>query len=86
MICYSEAIFKIFYKFSYILIIYFYLIYRSVQDIDLVTGALSEAPIADSVLGPTFLCLLGRTFRNIRLGKYSLVLAYYVLFFLMPQT
>lgn len=46
--------------------------YRSVQDIDLVTGALSEAPISDSVLGPTFLCLLGRTFRNIRLGKYSL--------------
>ncbi|XP_071625801.1 probable oxidoreductase PXDNL isoform X2 [Temnothorax longispinosus] len=43
-------------------------VYKSVGDIDLVTGALSEAPISDSVLGPTFLCLLGRTFRNIRLG------------------
>jgi len=49
--------------------LYFYLIYRSVEDIDLVTGALSEAPISDSVLGPTFRCLLGRTFRNIRLGN-----------------
>lgn len=47
------------------------LIYRSVGDIDLVTGALSEAPIFDSVLGPTFLCLLGGTFRNIRLGRYN---------------
>lgn len=32
------------------------------------TGALSEAPVPDSVLGPTFLCLLGRTFRNVRFG------------------
>ena len=44
-------------------------IYRNVGDIDLVTGLLSEAPLPDSVLGPTFLCLLGRTFRNIRFGK-----------------
>ncbi|XP_076245198.1 peroxidasin [Calliopsis andreniformis] len=43
-------------------------VYKNVQDIDLVTGALSEAPVSDSVLGPTFLCLLGRTFRNIRFG------------------
>ncbi|XP_053983818.1 peroxidasin-like isoform X1 [Hylaeus anthracinus] len=43
-------------------------VYKNVEDIDLVTGALSEAPVSDSVLGPTFLCLLGRTFRNLRLG------------------
>ncbi|XP_076221043.1 peroxidasin isoform X2 [Nomia melanderi] len=43
-------------------------VYKNVQDIDLVTGALSEATVSDSVLGPTFLCLLGRTFRNIRFG------------------
>ncbi|KZC12704.1 Peroxidasin [Dufourea novaeangliae] len=43
-------------------------VYRNVQDIDLVTGALSEETMSDSVLGPTFLCLLGRTFRNIRFG------------------
>lgn len=43
-------------------------VYKNVQDIDLATGLLSEAPLTDSVLGPTFLCLLGRTFRNIRLG------------------
>lgn len=46
---------------------------RNVEHIDLVTGALSEAPIPDSVLGPTFLCLLGRTFRNIRFGKQALL-------------
>ncbi|KAG7190439.1 hypothetical protein KM043_006544 [Ampulex compressa] len=43
-------------------------VYKDVQDIDLVTGALSEAPVTDSVLGPTFLCLMGHTFRNARLG------------------
>lgn len=72
------------YFISYISITYSYLIYRNVKDIDLVTGALSEAPIPDSVLGPTFLCLLGRTFRNIRLGMCSLILVYYT--FYMPQT
>nr|XP_050845727.1 peroxidasin-like isoform X1 [Vespula vulgaris] len=44
------------------------LVYKKVEDIDLVTGILSEAPVTNSVLGPTFLCLLGRTFRNVRLG------------------
>ncbi|KAL7295694.1 hypothetical protein TKK_0011046 [Trichogramma kaykai] len=43
-------------------------VYRKVQEIDLVTGALSEAPVTGSVLGPTFICLLGRTFRNARIG------------------
>ncbi|XP_048260706.1 peroxidasin isoform X3 [Bombus terrestris] len=43
-------------------------VYKNVEDIDLVTGLLSEAPLPDSVLGPTFLCLLGLTFRNIRFG------------------
>uniref|UniRef100_A0ABD2WTZ2 Peroxidase n=1 Tax=Trichogramma kaykai TaxID=54128 RepID=A0ABD2WTZ2_9HYME len=42
-------------------------VYRKVQEIDLVTGALSEAPVTGSVLGPTFICLLGRTFRNARI-------------------
>lgn len=53
-----------------ILFAFFFLINRKVEDIDLVTALLSEAPLSDSVLGPTFLCLLGRTFRNIRFGKY----------------
>ncbi|XP_031784875.1 peroxidase-like [Nasonia vitripennis] len=43
-------------------------VYRKVEEIDLVTGALSEAPVAGSVMGPTFICLLGRTFRNLRIG------------------
>ncbi|XP_046486712.1 peroxidase isoform X1 [Neodiprion pinetum] len=44
------------------------LIYGSVKDVDLVTGAFAEAPIEGSIIGPTFSCLLGRTFRNIRFG------------------
>ncbi|XP_011505664.1 PREDICTED: peroxidasin-like protein [Ceratosolen solmsi marchali] len=43
-------------------------IYRKVEEIDLVTGALSETPLSGSVLGPTFICLLGRTFHNARFG------------------
>ncbi|XP_034945371.1 uncharacterized protein Prp3 [Chelonus insularis] len=43
-------------------------VYKNVNDIDLVTGALSEAAVEGSVMGPTFLCLLGLTFKNARLG------------------
>ncbi|XP_043268083.1 peroxidase-like [Venturia canescens] len=43
-------------------------VYKNVEDIDLVSGALSEIPAEGSVVGATFLCLLGRTFRNARLG------------------
>ncbi|XP_028982628.1 peroxidasin homolog [Diachasma alloeum] len=43
-------------------------VYRNVEDVDLVTGALSEVAAEDAVMGPTFLCLLGHTFRNARLG------------------
>ncbi|XP_012281490.1 peroxidasin-like protein [Orussus abietinus] len=43
-------------------------VYEKVEDVDLLTGALSEAPVEGAVLGPTFLCLLGRVFRNARLG------------------
>lgn len=43
-------------------------VYGSVAEIDLVTGAFAEAPMEGSVVGPTFSCLLGLTFRNIRIG------------------
>ncbi|KAJ8683808.1 hypothetical protein QAD02_019600 [Eretmocerus hayati] len=43
-------------------------VYRKVEEIDLVTGALSEASVTGSVLGPTFVCLLGRTFKNAKIG------------------
>ncbi|KAK0090813.1 hypothetical protein PV325_003833 [Microctonus aethiopoides] len=46
-------------------------IYSNVDDIDLIMGALLEVTAEGSIMGPTFLCLLGRTFRNLRLGdKY----------------
>ena len=50
--------------------------YRKVDEIDLVTGALSEAPVTGSVLGPTFICLLGRTFRNARIGMLNFLFIY----------
>ncbi|CAD6211177.1 GSCOCT00010964001.3-RA-CDS [Cotesia congregata] len=43
-------------------------VYRNVDDIDLITGALLEKPFKDSVMGPTFLCLLGTAFKSVRLG------------------
>lgn len=38
------------------------------SDIDLFTGALSEISMLGSVVGPTFSCLLGNQFKNLREG------------------
>lgn len=61
--------FFMFYTFVVFYANYYNIVFRNPQDIDLVTGALSEAPIEGAALGPTFQCLLGRTFHNLRLGK-----------------
>ncbi|XP_019871492.2 chorion peroxidase isoform X2 [Aethina tumida] len=45
-------------------------IYKSVDDIDLYTGALSEIPLEESILGPTLTCLILDQFNN-NLGKYE---------------
>ena len=42
--------------------------YEHVDDIDLFTGGLSERPVVGGVVGPTFACILGQQFLNLRKG------------------
>lgn len=42
--------------------------YRSIDDLDLYTGLLSEKPIEGSILGPTITCLLADQFLRVKLG------------------
>ncbi|VDI22803.1 Hypothetical predicted protein [Mytilus galloprovincialis] len=43
-------------------------IYRHPDDIDLFVGGISENYLTDGVVGPTFACIIGRQFRDIKLG------------------
>ncbi|XP_023309880.1 myeloperoxidase [Anoplophora glabripennis] len=43
-------------------------VYKNVDDIDLYTGALSERPIKESVLGPTLTCLILDQFIRVKQG------------------
>ena len=42
--------------------------YEHVDDIDLFTGGLAERPVVGGVVGPTFACILGQQFLNLRKG------------------
>jgi len=44
------------------------LIFRHVDDIDLYVGGLSEKPVAEGTLGPTFACLFAFQFGELRKG------------------
>ncbi|XP_055955632.1 peroxidase-like protein 3 [Patella vulgata] len=43
-------------------------VYASVDDIDLFVGGMCEPPEEDAILGPTFACIVGRQFRNLKHG------------------
>lgn len=43
-------------------------VYSDVNDIDLFAGGVSERPVKDGIVGPTFACIIASTFRNLRLG------------------
>ncbi|XP_068231382.1 peroxidase-like [Palaemon carinicauda] len=43
-------------------------IYRHPDDIDLWSGGVSERPLPGSMVGPTFSCLIGLTFKELRYG------------------
>ncbi|XP_001607463.4 uncharacterized protein LOC100123757 isoform X1 [Nasonia vitripennis] len=43
-------------------------LYDNVDDIDLYTGALSERPKGDGLLGPTFTCLIANQFEKLQVG------------------
>ena len=44
-------------------------LYRNVDDIDLYPAAIAENPVdRDALLGPTFSCLIGLQFHNLKYG------------------
>ncbi|ESO93058.1 hypothetical protein LOTGIDRAFT_99852, partial [Lottia gigantea] len=43
-------------------------VYKSVDDIDIYTGAMSEPNLPGSLLGETFSCIFARQFRDLKFG------------------
>ncbi|KAF2366503.1 hypothetical protein FHG87_002743 [Trinorchestia longiramus] len=43
-------------------------LYKSVDDLDLFPAALAEPPLGNGILGPTFSCLIGQHFHDIKAG------------------
>jgi len=42
--------------------------YANMEDIDLYVGGMMERPVARGVVGPTFACIIGETFKRIKFG------------------
>ena len=43
-------------------------VYDHVDDVDLFTGGLAERPVVGGTVGPTFACIIGQQFLNLRKG------------------
>ena len=43
-------------------------VYDNVKDIDAFTGAISEIPVSNGLVGPTVACILGKQFQNLMIG------------------
>jgi len=43
-------------------------VYENVDDIDLFTGGMAEKPVVGGIVGPTFACIIGQQFLNLRNG------------------
>ena len=44
------------------------IIFSYLDDIDLFTGAMAEKPVIGGSVGPTFACIIGQQFTNLRHG------------------
>ncbi len=42
--------------------------YEHVEDIDLFSGGISELPLIDGIVGPTFACIMGIQFNHLKYG------------------
>ena len=45
-----------------------YLFYRHVDNVDLFAGGIMEKPLRGAAVGPTFSCILGQQFQDLRRG------------------
>merc|ERR1712242_463545 len=43
-------------------------VYEHVDDVDLFTGGMAEKPVVGGIVGPTFACIIGQQFLNLRKG------------------